>query len=163
MKVFVSYSFIDSELHLLTLLFEKLRQGGHYVESSNSYYHFDEDSPIFDDYKITSSDLFIGIITNNSTSIDEVFAEYEFAHEKNVRSILLIEKGVKVNDERIKFIPFDRQNPQTAIKQLFNQGKKNRQVSSKKKSDDLTDVLVGAGIIVGVAALIALLAGGGKK
>ena len=74
---------------------------------SNSYYHFDEDSPIFDDYKITSSDLFIGIITNNSTSIDEVFAEYEFAHEKNVRSILLIEKGVKVNDERIKFIPFD--------------------------------------------------------
>lgn len=151
MKVFVSYSFVDSELHLLTLLFEKLRQDGHTVESSD-YYLTDED-----EYKIRSSELFLGIITNNSDSINEVVQEWEIAKSNNVRSILIIEEGVKVEDDSIEHIRFNRSNSKPAIDSLFGTNKPN------KKQDDYSDALLGAGILVGIAALIALLAGGGKK
>lgn len=151
MKVFVSYSFIDSELHLLTLLFEKLRQNGHFVESSDYYNN---------DYKIFNSDLFLGIITDNSDSINEVVHEWEIAKKNQIKSILLVEEGVQIDDKLIKFIRFNRNNPEPSINKLFSTKQK---ILNRKKNDDVGDVLVGAGILVGIAALIALLAGGGKK
>lgn len=158
MKVFVSYSFEDSKLHLLSLLFENLRKEGHKIETSDTFY---DDYLNNDDFKIYNSDLFLGIITNNSESISEVVKEWEIAQQNDVKSILLIEKGVKVDDNSIQYIRFDRHNPKIAIDKLFGVAKK--KVPAKSKNDDLGDALVGAGIIVGVAALIALLAGGGKK
>ncbi|MCE7995491.1 MAG: OCTOPUS family protein [Roseivirga sp.] len=157
MRVFVSYSFNDSELHLLTLLLEKLRNAGHYVESSVSVYHdyLNNNS----EHKIQSSDLFLGIITNDSDSIREVEQEWHIAQQNNVESILLVEEGVSVDDQTIKHISFNRHNPKPSINKLFGAAQ-----GSKKKSDDPSSVLIGAGIVIaGVAALIALLSGGDKK
>lgn len=152
MNVFVSYSFDDGDLYLLSLLLKKLRQEGHHVATSDMYVENSE-------YDISHSDVFLGIITNNSDSIDDVFIEFEIAQDHGLDSILVIEREVSVKDPDFKFIRFDRHNVQPAIDQLFGTtGKK-----SVKQKSDAGAALVGAGIIVGVAALIALLAGSSKK
>lgn len=148
MRVFVSYSFADSELHLLTLLFEKFRQGQHHVESSDTFYN---------EYKISNSELFLGIITNNSDSINQVVNEWKIAQKHKVNSILLIEDGVKIEDNTINHIRFNRNDSKPAIDKLFGVQKSNTREKEKN------DALVGVGILIGVAALIALLAGAGKK
>lgn len=152
MRVFVSYSFVDSELHMITLLLEKLRQSGHVVETADFWDN--------NNFNISKSDIFIGLITNQSESVNKVLDEWEYAKHLNKKSILLIEEGVQVNDTTISFIRFNRKNPELAINQLI--GKK-QAPSIKKKSTDVEDFLTIGGIIVGVAALISLLAGTNKK
>ena len=103
MKAFVSYSFKDSELHVITLLFEQLRKSGYIVETS-----FDG-IPYENDTNILNSDVFIGIITNDSSS-DYVMYEWGIANNNNV-NILIIEDGVNVGDsESISFIRFNRKD-----------------------------------------------------
>ena len=105
MKAFVSYSFKDSELHVITLLFEQLRKSGYIVETS-----FDG-IPYENDTNILNSDVFIGIITNDSSSIDYVMYEWGIANNNNVNNILIIEDGVNVEDsESISFIRFNRKD-----------------------------------------------------
>lgn len=152
MRVFVSYSFVDYELHMITLLLEKLRQHGHIVETAG----FCENN----NYNISKSDIFIGLITNQSESVNRVLDEWEYAKQLNKKSILLIEEGVQVKDPSISFIRFNRKKPEIAINQLI--GKK-QTPTIKKKNTDVEDLLAIGGIIVGVAALISLLAGGSKK
>lgn len=154
MNVFVSYSFNDSELYLLSLLLKKLRIQGHHVTTSDVYFENNE-------FNISNSDLFLGIVTNDSESINEVVTEWQLAKNHGVRSILLVEEGVNLNGNTVEHIRFNRHNSEPAINELFGEARKPSKKS--KKSDDLSDALVGAGIIVGIAALIALLAGGGKK
>jgi hypothetical protein len=157
MKAFVSYSFKDSELHVVTLLFEQLRRSGYMVEASMFGSTFNSEN------SINGSDVFIGIITNNSSSINFVLKEWEIAKRNNINNILIIEDGVNVEDpHNLRFIRFNRNNPNPAIDKLFNI--KSRTPAKKEKSSEvLKDVLIAGGIIVGVAALIELLSGGGKK
>lgn len=158
MRVFVSYSFKDSELHLLTLLISKLKEEGHYIETSDTYYN---DYINYDDRKIIKSDLFVGIITNDSQSIDEVIREWDIANKNRIESILVIEEDVEVEDESINYIKFNRSNPNKAIKILFGEQEK-REITKNK--DGFGSKIIGtAAIFVGVAAIIALLAGGGKN
>lgn len=155
MKVFVSYSIIDRELHLITLLVSKLKQQGYTVylsdhgfSSQNSY--------------IALSDTFIGIVTNHSDSIDQVFDEYHYAESLPIKTILLIEKGVQVNDPKLDYFAFERSNPQKAINELFGISDNSSQQNQSKK-DDLSGVIVAGVIIAGLAALISLFAGESKK
>lgn len=159
MKAFVSYSFQDSELYIITLLFEQLRKYGYTVDTTTYNY---SNLNISNSLNIQNSDIFIGIITNNSSSIDHVINEWEIAKKNSINNILIIEDGINVqNPTDFNFIRFNRQNPTPAINKLFNI---NTSVSqpAKKTNSGVEDALVAGGIIVGVAALIALLAGGKK-
>jgi hypothetical protein len=153
MKVFVSYSIIDRELHLITLLVSKLR------ESNNTVFLSDHNS-YTQDRLIRESEVFIGIITNHSDSINDVFSEFEYADSLNLKTILLIEKGVQINDKELEFIRFERSRPQQSINQLFGI---NKTPSKSAKKDDWSDALAAGLIIAGLAALISLLSGNGKK
>jgi len=152
MKAFVSYSFQDRELYLITLLFEQLRKSGYVVETGTYNSQF----------QIQKSDVFIGIITNDSNSVDYVIQEWEIAKQHNIPNILIIENGINIEDPNsFNFIRFDRKNPNPAINELFNINAK-PQPLVKKKNSNIENALITGGIIVGVAALISLLAGDKK-
>jgi len=155
MKAFVSYSFRDSELYIVSLLFEQLKKSGYYVESSTLA--FDN----INDLKIKNSDVFVGIITNDSLS-EYVFREWSLAKQNKIKNILIVEDGVKFEETHdTNIIRFNRSNPNTAIEKLI---RINKNSSVPKKSDDsLGEFLIAAGIIAGVAALIALLSESQKK
>lgn len=152
MRVFISYSFQDEELYLLSLLIDKLQKQGHQIKTTdfllqNNVYH------------LNYTDLFIGIITMHSDEVESVLSLWEQAKQLQKKSILLVEDGVYVNDSSISFIPFNRHNPEKAINKLLGE----KPITLVKKNSDLEDGLIIGGIIVGVAALISLLAGGNKK
>jgi hypothetical protein len=158
MKVFVSYSFVDSELHLISLLLQKLRNEGHYVYTSDlPDYSFHNN----DEYKISYSELFIGIITNSSQSVDRVIYDYQRAQNYGIKTILIAEDLVDLRSiiftDRV--IRFNRKNPQSAINQLFGipNAPKLQPYQPPKKKDYTEEALLGAGILAGVAALIALI------
>ena len=148
MRIFISYSFLDKELYLITLLVSKLREKGNIVqlsEGQNTYSNY-----------INNCDFFVGIITNNSHSINNVFNEYRIAESEGKQRILLIEEGVQVSRNNIEFIRFNRNNPDLAIKQLF---KENEQ-QPNNGTNVIEGVLKAGVVIAGIAALISLLAGG---
>ncbi|MBR4583568.1 MAG: toll/interleukin-1 receptor domain-containing protein [Bacteroidales bacterium] len=149
-SVFVSYSIEDLNLHLITLLLEHLRKNNYSVSVSNQW--------LDSDLKIANADIFIGIITNNSNSIDYVVKEWQVARENNVNGFLIIEEGVTINDSSIPYIRFNRTNPQKAINELFKHNKPVTKPKKKKDNDDtLSNVLIGTAVIAGIAALISLL------
>lgn len=150
-RVFVSYSIEDRNLHLITLLLEHLRKNNYSVSVSAQW----TDSNL----RIANTDIFIGIITNNSNSIDYVVKEWQVARENNVNGFLIVEEGVAINDLSIPHIRFNRTNPQKAINELFKIPQKNKPVPKKKKNNDdtISNVLIGTVIIAGIAALISLL------
>lgn len=159
-KVFISYSFKDSELYIVTLLFEKLHKLGYSVESTNSNFDYVPLNKFYSINNIQNSNLFIGIITNESHSINHVLNEWRTANSKGIKTILIIENGVKVKDQNIKYISFDRHNPKPAIDKLFSIRKAPAPV---KKDSESKDILVASAIILGIAALISLLSGDSKK
>ena len=150
-KVFISYSIEDRNLHLITLLLEHLRKNNYNVSVSTQW--------INSDSKIAAANVFIGIITNNSKSINYVIKEWQTAKKNNIQNILIVEDGVSINDSNISYIRFNRSNPQEAIEKLFKDNKQTTTLPQKKKSNDdaFSTVLIGVAIIAGIAALISLL------
>lgn len=150
-RVYISYSIEDRNLHLITLLLEHLRKNNYSVSVSNQW--------IDSDLKIANSDIFIGIITNKSNSIDYVVKEWQTAKKNNIQNILIVEEGVSINDSNISYIRFNRSNPQKAINDLFNYNNKSSEVSHGKRGNgnDLANAILGVAVIAGVAALISLL------
>jgi hypothetical protein len=157
MKIFVSYSFNDSELYIITLLLEELRRSGFFVESSDFY-----NSGLDDHYKIQTSDYFIGIITNNTASINEVVKDWDVARSNNVKTLLLIEQGVRIKYQSgINYILFNRLNPKPAIDQLLNLNRPVKTLSTPEKN--LGNAVAIGAIAVGLAALISMLSNGDRK
>ena len=150
-RVFVSYSIEDRNLHLITLLLEHLRKNNYSVSVSNQW--------IDSDLKIANSDIFIGIITNKSNSIDYVVKEWQVARGKKIPDVLIVEEGVNVDESSdINFIRFNRVNPQSAINQLFELNRHTTVQKKKKNNDDVAaNVLLGVAVVAGIAALISLL------
>lgn len=147
-RAFVSYSIEDRNLHLITLLLEYLRKNDYVVSVSNQE----------SNHYTINADIFIGIITKNSSNNKYVISECQIARKHNIPFVLVVENDVKMPpDAQGMFIRFDRSNPQEAIDKLF---KIKKPISSgqKKKNDDIVrDVLMGTAIIAGIAALISLL------
>lgn len=151
MRVYVSYSLIDKELYLLTLLVSKLREKGNVVQLSESNY--------LSENFINNSEMFVGIVTNNSDSINNVFNEWLIAEKYNRQRILLIEEGVSVNRNDIEYIRFNRNNPQLAIQRLFKENEK----KPENKKNFVEEIVTAGAVIAGIAALISLLAGENNK
>ena len=148
-KVFISYSIEDSNLHLITLLLEHLRKNNYIVSVSNQW--------LDSNLKITNSDVFIGIITNNSNSINYVVQEWKIAKENKIPDLLIVEDGVNI-DESSNVIRFNRTKPNEAIDKLFNNNKSTTPTKKKQNTADATsDILKGIVLIAGLAALISLL------
>lgn len=162
MKAFVSYSIIDRELYIVSLLFEQLRKSGYVVETSTLGYTSGKNSECF---QIQNSEVFIGIITNNSGSINHVINEWDIARQCKVKNILIIEDGVKVeNSKNLNFVRFNRDNPSLAINKLFKINKPIKKETTKTLTNsNVEDALIVGGIIVGIAALISLLSESGNK
>ena len=153
--VFLSFSIEDSNLYLITLLLEHLQKNNYSVSVSAHW----EGS----DIKIATSDIYIGIITNNSNSVNYVVKEWKIAKQNNIPYVLIVENGVKItNPQSISVIKFDRSSPEKAIIQLFQIKNSNHPISKKEKNNDdlVSDILKGTILIAGLAALISLL---GKK
>ncbi len=148
-NVFVSYSIEDRNLHLITLLLEHLRKNNYSVSVSTQW--------TVSNLRIVNSDIFIGIITNNSNSIDYVVKEWKTAKKNNIQNILIVEDGISINDSSISYIRFNRSNPQEAINELFNINKSVVSSQQKKNSNDVADILLGVAVVAGMAALISLL------
>lgn len=151
-QVFISYSIEDSNLYLITLLLEHLKRNDYSV-SVSAHWEGSES-------KIANSDIFIGIITNNSNSVGYVEKEWNIAKQNNIPYVLVVENGVKItNPQSISFIRFDRSNPDEAIIQLFQIKDSNLPIAKKKKNKDdlVSDILKGTILIAGIAALICLL------
>lgn len=149
-KVFISYSIEDSNLHLITLLLKHLRKNNYSVSVSNQW--IDSDS------EIASSNIFIGIITNKSNSVDFVKTKWQIARKNNIPYVLIVEEGVDIDESSgIDFIRFNRTNPQNAINQLFQLNKHTTPQKKKKDNNDVADVLLGVAVVAGIAALISLL------
>lgn len=156
MNVFLSYSFNDNELYLITLLVDLFQKDGHTIETSDMFFG----EPIANySYKIKNSSMFLGIISHNGYSKEIVLKEYRYAKKCKVPSVLLIEDSLMVENSITNYISFNRNNPEKAINQLIG----NRPSIKRKRTDELENLLITGGIVVGVAALISLLAGGNKK
>lgn len=150
-KVFLSYSIEDSNLYLITLLLEHLRKNNYSV-SVSAHWEGSES-------KIATSDIFIGIITNNSNSVNYVVKEWKIAKEKNIPNRLIVEDGVKIEkSSEISYIPFNRTNPDEAIDKLFNNNKPATPTKKKQNNADATsDILKVIVLVAGLAAFISLL------
>ena len=148
-RAFVSYSIEDRNLHLITLLLEHLRKNDYMISVSNHGFT----------NCIINADIFIGIITQNSCNNKQVVSECQIARKNTIPFVLVVENGVKMpSDAQGMFIRFDRSNPQEAIDKLFKIKKPVPIVPKKKNDDDMVrDVLIGAAVIIGIAALIRLL------
>ena len=156
MKVFLSYSFNDNELYLITLLVDLFQKEGHSIETSDMFLG----EPLRNySYKVEHSDLFLGIISDSGNSKELVLKEYRYAKKCSISSVLLVEDSLEVSPTIKNYISFNRNNPEKAINELLG-----KTTSAKnKRTDDLESTVMAAGIIVGIAALISLMAGGSKK
>jgi hypothetical protein len=152
MRVFISYSFQDEELYLLSLLIDKLQKQGHQVRTTDFLIENNR-------FYLNNSDLFIGIITVHSDDIQSVLSDCKHAKQLHKKSILLVEKGVYVNEPSMNIIRFDRKNPAQVINKLLGIKPKKQ----LKRNSILEDGIVIGGIIVGVAALISLLSEQNKQ
>lgn len=148
-RAFVSYSIEDRNLHLITLLLEHLRKNDYVISVSNQEFN----------NETINADVFIGIITKNSSTNKYVVSECQIAHKNNIPFVLVVENGVKMpSDAQGMFIRFDRSNPQEAIDRLFKIKGTPSSITKNKNDDGLViNVLIGTAIIVGIAALISLL------
>jgi hypothetical protein len=155
MKAFISYSLNDQEMYLLTLLSSKLKERGFTILQSTDFYGEMSSKTKVD---IDKSDLFIGIITENSDEQNRVMSEWRLAGVTNKPLILLVENGVNVSkDFNYYYIRFDRYNPKNAVNEL------NKKITcSRKRGNDSDSWLwvVGGAAVIG---LLALLSSSNKK
>lgn len=97
MKAFISYSVTDNNEFIITLLSTKLREKNFIVTTSQNFYGsvIDWNTMI----EIANSLLFIGIITRGGIEKNRVIEEWNYAVQKNVPNLLLIEDSVEMNNQ----------------------------------------------------------------
>jgi hypothetical protein len=147
MKAFISYSIVDDEQYLITLLSNKLRGDGYTLVTSTNLYGNTLDFTTTQ--QISTSQLFIGIVSYNGQQRNRVLKEWQNAVNNRIPSVLLIEQNLRIEagTDPSTYIRFNRNNPQPAIDEI------QKRMSSKKPIEDETTGWVLAG-----AALLALIA-----
>jgi hypothetical protein len=152
MKAFVSYSVTDNNEFILTLLSSKLREKHFIVTTSQNFY-----SKIIDYNtmsEIGTSHLFIGVITGKGNERNRVLDEWNYAVQRNVPNLLLIEETVQVHQEfKGNYIRFNRNRPQTAIDEI-NRRMTSSQPSTSKSSDDIVPWILGGAALLAIIGLL---------
>lgn len=154
MKAFISYSFNDEDMYLVSLLVGDLTKKGFSVNSSHNALRM-VGSPAAD--YISSSDLFVGIVTKSGREHKAVIREWQHANKYGVPNLLLVEKGIHIAQPNNSIIEFDRTNPKAAIDKLVQI--RNRSVHSiSKPNEGVPPALVVGVVALGIAGLLALIA-----
>ncbi len=148
MKVFASCSLDNTEKYIISVLTLQLQKRNHTLTSSFNNPYSEKGYA----YKqILNCDIFLGIISYNGSGIADVVNDYNYAHERKIPSLLLIEENVnhqKLNNIRNNIIYFNRDNPHPSIDKV------NELIQSNKNKEANTNVLPW---VLGGAAIIALI------
>ncbi|MGB1204850.1 MAG: hypothetical protein ACPG5B_04340 [Chitinophagales bacterium] len=135
MKAFLSYSLNDTEHFIVTLLAQKLQEQGFYVTSGTYASNYVNNAQT--NYEISTSNLFIGIITEMGQANKRVFNEWDYANHKKTPALLFVEDSY-VFEEKVSFpnkiIRFNRKNPQPAIDRISQKqadSKRNKQITDE--------------------------------
>lgn len=117
MKAFVSYSVTDNNEFILTLLSIKLREKNFNVTTSQNFYSNTIDYNTMSE--IGTSHLFVGIITGSGNEQKRVLDEWNYAVQRSVPNLLLIEDTVPIHQQfNGNYIKFNRNSPQAAIDEI---------------------------------------------
>lgn len=151
MKAFISYSLNDSEQFVLTILSQQLGEEG-FIVISNYGLNFTNETQ----FQINNSNLLIGLITRSGDTNNRVFQEWQYASNRRIPAILLVENTVHIHQSiqhNENVVRFDRNNPNRAIESVRNK------ISLAKQTVQANNDKAVAWIIGGVAvlALIGLL------
>lgn len=92
MKAYISPSVPDDEQHILSTLSKRIRTNG--IASTSGYHKFGQNNSELAFHEISKSNLFIGVITSNSSEIERVYNEWQFALKSETPALLLIEDTV---------------------------------------------------------------------
>ncbi len=153
MKAFVSYSVNDNNEFILTLLSSKLREKNFIITTSQNFY-----SNIINDYntmsEIGTSHLFVGIITGTGADRKRVLDEWNYAVNRNVPNLLLIEDTVSEHQHFTgNFIMFNRKSPKSAINEINRRMTPSQDMISKSNIDLVPWILGGAALLAIIAIL----------
>lgn len=148
MKAFVSYSVIDSDEIILTLLSSELRKKNFSVTTSQNFFNKTIDYNTMSE--INSSHLFIGIITDKGEEHKRVLDEWNYAIQRNVPNLLLIEDTIAVNKQLTgKYIKFNRNKPKMTIDEI------NKKMNLERgNSDDLLPWILGGTVLLAIIGLL---------
>ena len=153
MRAFISDSVNNKNERLITLLSSFLSERGFYVEGSDTPHTLELDRRTKS--QINNAHLFIGVITDNGAYLDRVTKDWQYAEEKKIPNILLIEDTVPLNYNFTgNYIRFNRKNPQQAIDTIQARMYPPAPVESSKNNNSANDVFAW---LLGGAVLIALL------
>lgn len=157
MKAFISYSVTDNNELVLTLLSSKLRERHFAVTTSQNFYTNTLDLNTMSE--ISSSTLFIGLITGTGVERNRVLEEWRYAGQRNVPNVLLVEDTVPVDQNFAgNYIRFNRRNPQMAIEEI-NRRMQPAGANTISNSDEIVPWILGGAALIAILALLS----GGKK
>jgi hypothetical protein len=126
MRAHIAHSLSEEDLFLLGVLSSKLRQEGYSISTSENTYTDIIDESVC--YLIPLCDVFVGIITLNSSYPKRVIEECRIAKKNKVNRVLLIEQGVNVdNISESDYVLFDRNNLENSLKIIDNKKNKSKQ------------------------------------
>lgn len=152
MKAFVSYSVSDNNEFILTLLSSKLREKNFNVTTSQNFYSNIIDYNTMSE--IGSSHLFIAVITGSGTERKRVLEEWNYAVQKNIPNLLLIEDTVSVNQNFTgNYIRFNRTRPQSAINEI-NRRMTQAKTKKSKNSEDIVPWVLGGAALLAIIGLL---------
>ena len=152
MKAFVSYSVTDNNEFILTLLSSNLREKNFIVTTSQNFYSNIIDYNTMSE--IGTSHLFVGVITGIGNERNRVLEEWNYAVQRNVPNLLLIEDTVQVHQQfKGNYIRFNRNRPQAAIDEI-NRRMTPSKPSTSKSSDDIVPWILGGAALLAIIGLL---------
>lgn len=92
MKAYISPSVPDDEQNILSALSKRISKNG--ITPTSGYHKFGQNNSELAFYEISKANLFIGVITGNSSEIERVYNEWQFALKSETPALLLIEDTV---------------------------------------------------------------------
>lgn len=95
MKAYFSPSVTDDEQNIISALSKRIRANG--IALTGGYHKFGQTNNELAFHEINKANLFIGIITANSTEVERVHNEWQFALKSETPALLLVEDTVDTN------------------------------------------------------------------
>jgi hypothetical protein len=149
-KAFISYSLADKDRFVVSKLTSALQEHQMVVLTSQNFY-----SPAMDfttQKNIELSDLFLGIITDQSHNSNRVLEEWQFAIQQRIPSLLAIEDTLVVqNINQDDIIRFNRNHLDYAINSLKQ---KVEYFSHKQSNDEWIKWVLGGAAVIAILSLL---------
>jgi len=149
-RAFISYSIADKDRFVVSRLTSVLQQRGMIVSTSQKFHLTNID---FTTSKtIENSDLFIGVITDQSNTFQRVLNEWEYSNQRRIPNILVVEDTLSVqNIDANKMVRFNRNNIDGAINQVQH---KIQSAKTSKSNEDIAKWVLGGAAIIALLSLL---------